>query len=658
MASVDLLFSQLPATGQPVALVFGLTDTSLPATVNAHLEGVLPPPTLAGVLLGIPDTLASIAAVLPPPKLTGRIDVRQAYVVTLASVLPQPALVADFAAAYLSNTERPTVGQSRAPWTPSDSLESGIQHRAQDTDATPAGTAPRWQPAQPVPAYTEGIIGTTARTPIGTSAAHQSALRSLASAYALYEDAQRSIRAVLHEAFANAEKAQTPLLRQRHQDGLPDRRPLRTTRWQVAKPEAPKGITSRQGPAQWLNKGFGARHENAMRPPAGQWSRIPVLPEIDPCYLPDPHLLFDALWSSDTGLVFICERHGPGPQPEPESGVVVPLQRVYIVLNNITLHRVDTGAELRAHSFGMSLDYQSWTWSWQASLHHDAADYLGRVNHGDPAELAIMVNGQQFRLRMERITRDRRFNPTRWGVSGRGKASILSGPYAPAMPFGNPSAARTAQQLMADVLTVNGVGIGWAVDWHLQDWLVPAGAWAMQGSYIDAINDIAAAAGGYVQPHPTDSVLRILPRYPAAPWDWGSISPDFEIPADAAEVEGTEYIDQPAYNRVFVGGVGAGVFGPFTRAGTAGDVIAPQVTHALITDAVVHRQRGVAELSNTGRQQHVTLNMQVLPETGVIVPGKFVRYLGDRPVMGIVRSTSIDWSFPKLRQTIKLETHA
>ena len=159
-----------------------------------------------------------------------------------------------------------------------------------------------------------------------------------------------------------------------------------------------------------------------------------------------------------------------------------------------------------------------------------------------------------------------------------------------------------------------------------------------------------------MQPHPSDSVLRILPRYPAAPWDWGSISPDFEIPADAAEVEGTEYIDQPAYNRVFVGGVGAGVFGPFTRAGTAGDVIAPQVTHALITDAVVHRQRGVAELSNTGRQEHVTLNMQVLPETGVIVPGKFVRYLGDRPVMGIVRSTSIDWSFPKLRQTIKLET--
>ena len=50
--------------------------------------------------------------------------------------------------------------------------------------------------------------------------------------------------------------------------------------------------------------------------------------------------------------------------------------------------------------------------------------------------------------------------------------------------------------------------------------------------------------------------------------------------------------------------------------------------------------------------------MQVLPETGVIVPGQFVRYLSPTPKLGIVRSTSIDWSRPKLRQTVRLETHA
>lgn len=327
------------------------------------------------------------------------------------------------------------------------------------------------------------------------------------------------------------------------------------------------------------------------------------------------------------------------------------------MINNITLHRVDSGAELHAYSFNMSLDYQSWTWSWDASLHADAGPHLSRDSAGDPAELAVFVNGIEFRLRLERKTRDRRFSPTRWGVSGRGKASVLGSGDAPRQSFRN-LVDRTAQQLMADVLTVNGVPMGWAIDWGLDDWLVPAGAWAVQGNYIDAINDIAGAAGGYVQPHNTAATLRVLPRYPLAPWNWGSVTPDFEIPADAAEVEGTQFMDKPAYNRVFVGGIGAGVFGPFTRAGTAGNVIAPQVNHPLITHADAHRQRGIAELSDTGRQERITLNMQVLPETGVIVPGQFVRYLGDAPVMGIVRATSIDWSRPRLRQTLEIETHA
>lgn len=59
---------------------------------------------------------------------------------------------------------------------------------------------------------------------------------------------------------------------------------------------------------------------------------------------------------------------------------------------------------------------------------------------------------------------------------------------------------------------------GWALDCQIVDWLVPAGAWSRQGTPIDAINDIATAAGGYVQPHATQPALRVLPRYPAASW--------------------------------------------------------------------------------------------------------------------------------------------
>ena len=168
-----------------------------------------------------------------------------------------------------------------------------------------------------------------------------------------------------------------------------------------------------------------------------------------------------------------------------------------------------------------------------------------------------------FKLRLERTSRDRRFLPQeRWSVSGRGLAAVLAEPWAKSMPFGSPTQTLTAQQLAAEVLKVNGVSIGWGIDWQLEDWQVPAGAWALQGSYIDAINDIAAAAGGYVQPHHTDQVLRILPKYPAAPWHWGDVVPDFEIPGAAAEVEGTEFLDKPDYNRVFVGGMSTACLAP------------------------------------------------------------------------------------------------
>ena len=437
------------------------------------------------------------------------------------------------------------------------------------------------------------------------------------------------------------------------EDGLRDRGPWLRNRLHEAVRSSGAYLRSYDRYAQPLSHPFTGRFQKAWVPRPGQWVR-PVIPVIPPNYW-GTHLVFACPPLEFPALVFgaaQCGAESPG-----QSTIAVPVRKVYIVINNITLHRLDTGAELHAHSFSMSLDYQSWTWSWSASLHEDAAPHLGRDSQGDPAEIVAQVNGIPFRLWLVSVGRDRRFSPTRWNVSGQGKAAILATPWSPVQSFGNPTSARTAQQLMADALTINGVGIGWTVDWGLQDWLVPAGVWAIRGSYIDAINDIAAAVGGYVQPHATDAVLRILPRYPAAPWTWASITPDFEIPEDAAEVEATQYIDRPGYNRVFVGGVGAGVFGPFTRAGTAGNVIAPQVTHALITDATAHRQRGIAELSDTGKQEHITLTMQVLPETGVIVPGQLVRYLGDIPTLGIVRSTSIDWSRPKLRQTIKLETH-
>ena len=126
------------------------------------------------------------------------------------------------------------------------------------------------------------------------------------------------------------------------------------------------------------------------------------------------------------------------------------------------------------------------------------------------------------------------------------------------------------------------------------------------------------------------------------------------------EVEGIEWQRLPSCKRVFVEGTkpGIGCRGDVNRAGTAGGLLAPMVVHPLITHPDAARQRGIAELSNTGTQAHISLRLPVLAETGVIKPGALVRYVdGATTHLGLVRSTEVEWQEPVLRQVLTVETH-
>lgn len=238
---------------------------------------------------------------------------------------------------------------------------------------------------------------------------------------------------------------------------------------------------------------------------------------------------------------------------------------------------------------------------------------------------------------------------------------MLAAPYAPVMNFTNVE-SRTAQQLMNDVLTHDGtptgIPLGWIVDWGLMDWNVPAGVFAHQGTWIEALTAIANAAGAILMPHRSTLNLKVRHRYPVPPWEWDAVTPDFVLPAAAVSRESLRWQEKPAYNRVFVSGQEVGVLGQVTRAGTAGDSLAPMVVDALITEAAA-RQRGLAILSDTGRQIEVTLRLPVLSETGLIEPGAFVKYQdGSVTRLGLVRSTNVQAGWPEVWQTLGVETHA
>lgn len=197
------------------------------------------------------------------------------------------------------------------------------------------------------------------------------------------------------------------------------------------------------------------------------------------------------------------------------------------------------------------------------------------------------------------------------------------------------------------------------MDWGLTDWNVPAGVFARQGTWIEALVAIAGAAGGYLLPHPSSQSIRVRHRYPVSPWGWNTVTPDFVLPVDAVGRESLRWVNKPAYNRVFVSGQDIGVLCQVTLAGTAGDVLAPMVVDPLITEAAAARQRGLALLADTGRQIEVSLRLPVLAETGVIEPGAFVEYQdGTVTRLGLVRSTQVEAGMPEVWQTLGVQGYA
>ncbi len=645
---VNLLFDQPAAADADLVFGAGFVAPRDDLVVLASLP--LPvvsikfiPPARAELLAELPALTVSTMVLRPSMPL----DVAGASL---------PGVVFSGAVRYYSRTQRPTVGQTEHPWQVARQTEDGATQGQQDAAATPAGWDAFWRRTSGVPQGVEHKLPPVlVAAPEQRGARHQDATRLQDSTWFAHQDATH-FELARQGLFQNARPLRNAT-RFQHQDGDRTKRAGRVSFWQIA-----RLLTQRQGSdfqsATPSLRGWSGRYQDAVPPPPGIsiWV-IPEPPAPQPCYTPSAHLLFSALVPAGSDLLFVCERHINPPPPDGEP-VIVPVRRAYFVINNVTLFRVSDGAPVPVFNLSLSLDASSWAWGFDAVLPARAEALVAPGSASGPVELVASVNGTPFRVLAESISRERIFGDASIRLSGRGRNAVLAAPYAPVMTFSN-TEGRTARQLMEDVLTVNGIPLGWAVDWGLTDWNVPANAFAQQGSWIDALTAIAGAAGGYLIPHPSAQTIRVRHRYPLAPWDWGTVTPDFVLPVDAVSRESLRWLEKPAYNRVFVSGQDVGVLGQVTRAGTAGEVLAPMVVDPLITEAAVARQRGIAVLADTGHQLEVSLRLPVLASTGIIEPGAFVEYQdGSVTRLGIVRATQVEAGLPEVWQTLGVQAYA
>jgi hypothetical protein len=531
--------------------------------------------------------------------------------------------------------------------------ESGLTQPQQHAQATNAGAQDHAQNAASEhfgvsPGYVEAI-----RTSRAVGSQFQDGCATRSRLHANWADGLADRRVNGTSPFQEGLRAPAVRAVGRFEDGLHDRRVWLENSWAGAIPRN-KGYTGHAGAAIPLKRFQPSAFQEAWVPRPGV-HLTPVTPPVDPTYWGSA-LLFACPPLAAPMLVFGA-RQCEFPSTPPTGVVTVAVRKVYFVINDISLRRASNGVEVPVNSLSLSLDASSWAWGFDAVLPHSAQSLI-EPNSAGVVELLATLNGTTFAVLAENISRERSFGQTSIRLTGRGKNAVLAAPYAPVLTFTN-SQARTARQLMDDVLTINGVPMGWSVDWGLTDWNVPAGVFSHQGTWIEALSVIAGAAGGYLLPHPRDQTIRVCHRYPVAPWEWTTVTPNFVLPVDVVEKESLRWLEKPSYNRVFVSGVDAGVLAQVTRSGSAGDQLAPMVVDALITEATVARQRGLAVLSDTGRQIEVSLNLPVLLETGIIEPGAFVQYRdGGVDRIGLVRSTQVQAGFPEVWQTLGVQTYA
>lgn len=556
-----------------------------------------------------------------------------------------PELSFNAGGAYVSHAARPVASQAASDWQLGNTQSAIIESPFDEADDIAPITTSAWQSADKAEAETQLLTpyalerSRTARSvhhseaqrsqPGQCRSGYSETLRTRLQRSSGYEEAvkRRYDRTASHQ---DADHSPRSALRSSFQRGV-YRRSVKTATHNVAAPFD-----------QW----FTLRYQDGIVPPAGKWIRpvVPPKPPLD--YTAD--LLFAKLRDGTANLVF--------GDTTSTGTVVVPVRSIYMILNNVALRRVSDGAYILPISMSLKLDVDSWTWGFSASLPASAQSLVEPSDYATPVELEVVINSHYYRVLVESISRERTFGTTSLSISGRGKSAYLDTPYAPVQNFTN-SIDRTAQQLMNDALTFNNVGIGWDVAFELTDWLIPAGAWSHQGSYISALKRIAEAGGGYIQPHPTAQQIIVKPRYPSLPSEWNTA--DIELPSDVTTREGIEWIDAADYNGVYVSGEGQGVLAHVKRTGTSGDNLAQMIVDPLCTDAIMARQRGISVLGYTGRIANVSLRLPVLSETGVIRPGTSVAYTDNGVTrIGIVRSTQVDVGFPEVWQSIGVETHA
>lgn len=280
-------------------------------------------------------------------------------------------------------------------------------------------------------------------------------------------------------------------------------------------------------------------------------------------------------------------------------------------------YRVSDNQEVNIISANWSISRSQWgaTISLQCGSKGDK-DLL--FAGGIEQEFKLLINGYEFYGLAESFNYTGEFGNNSYTVVGRSSVAALGSPHALARSYSNVIAKGIAA-LISDELT----GTGWSYDFGMTQFNVPAGVFNyVNKTPIEAIAQIAAAIGGMVYPDGATKTIHIRPQWPVTPWAIASAAADVAVHDDVILALSSSPASTPLYNAVFVRGEQQGVSAKIRRTGSAGDKVAADVVDPLMVDNQALRQRGTAELANSGRKDSLQLTLPVMDLLPPLLPGQ------------------------------------
>lgn len=411
----------------------------------------------------------------------------------------------------------------------------------------------------------------------------------------------------------------------------------------------------------WLKLLEHLRHQQTKRPDTGVW--IPDPEPSRPPYVGSGNLNF-CCTRADVDPLNVVLNFSDNPCCDGGKTGHLDNKKVYFIMNEGYLKRVSDGTDIQVKSLNLSIDRDSWCWSFSASLPFTEES---KVNTDDEyIEVELGLNGFIWRFFIESNTSNQQFATTDIQVKGRSVTAMLA-EEAGTRSYSQTIAASSVQLAQAELQRIT-LDSPFSLQWSLVDelgWSVPANAWSYaELTPIKAIQEIAEGAGGFVSSHMKDRKLLIQPRYAYAPWEWVELTPDVSIPFNLVLQRTREKDFKPNYNAVTVAAEHQGIQAIVKREGTAGDKMAPTAVTPFINSEQPARSMARAELSKYGKKRMYQDTIPLHPDIGVILPSQIIGMQGRdlNTWNGHSYSTSISASWSgdtglKIRQTFTVERY-